>query len=589
MMLEVIDGMPTRYLDVNDTYTKSLGYSIEECLKIDPYTVIPQAFLDRLPDIMKILYHDKRISYEVSCIAKDGLRIPVEVTIFLFSAKKHDVMLVFSHDITERKKAEIKFQEIFNKISDAVVLTDLSTKPGRYIEVNNAFVERIGYTREELLNMFVGETFSGETNPPLPLVYEALDKEGSITFETEDITKDGTYIPTEVKTHKINLLGEEVLLSISRDITERKKAESALKESEAKYASILRAASIGIGAVDNRVSRRFTYLSNFFLNMVGYTREELMGQKTRIVYATKEEYERIGIKLYQDMDKRGIGITDSQLKHKDGQIIDIQINLTPFDPANPSAGVTFTALDITERKKAERLNKELEERRDNFIWMTSHELRTPLTVILGFTDLLWKKHIRISQDQQDKVYRIIRNNLNRLERLTDQVSLIAQFKHGTFQIKESEFDFCIFLNDALEPYKNILGEQLKIDTSQCMEPTIVIGDNDRLLQVIDNILNNAVKQTHPKNRLIEVKFKTSPNLIQVIIADNGIGIASENLERIFEQFVSIETEYSATGTGIGLFLSQQIMEAHGGTIKTHSEGRRLGSVFTFESPRRAVE
>jgi K+-sensing histidine kinase KdpD len=134
--------------------------------------------------------------------------------------------------------------------------------------------------------------------------------------------------------------------------------------------------------------------------------------------------------------------------------------------------------------------------------------------------------------------------------------------------------------------------KIKNQTSDQTAPTRRQEFLECRIQFIDfrhknfNLLSNAVKQTHPDNRLIKVKLEVLLRSIRLQIWDSGARIAHEDLERIFDQFVSIETEYSATGTGIGLYLSRKIMEAHGGTIKAHSEGRGLGSVFTIELPRK---
>ncbi|MFX0173569.1 MAG: PAS domain S-box protein [Candidatus Hodarchaeota archaeon] len=115
MLLEVRDGMPTRYLDVNKTYAKQLGYSKSECIKIDPYSDIPESFLEQLPQMMETLYRDKKVTYEVSRIGKDKTLIPVEVTIYLFTGNEdQDVVLVLSHDISKRKRAELSKCTVFS-------------------------------------------------------------------------------------------------------------------------------------------------------------------------------------------------------------------------------------------------------------------------------------------------------------------------------------------------------------------------------------------------------------------------------------------------------------------------------------------
>ena len=237
------------------------------------------------------------------------------------------------------------------------------------------------------------------------------------------------------------------------------------------------------------------------------------------------------------------------------------------------------------RKKTEEIRLELEQRRENFVWMTNHELRTPLTVISGYTDFLLKNINQIDHDQQNKILVTIQRNINRLMKLTEQVAKIAQFKNRFFELKKVEFNICIFILEALKPYKTILKDQIDFKGCSIKTPVIVEGDKDRLLQVLDNLLDNAVKHTHPDNKLIKVNLEILANSILIKIIDNGAGIDQKNLKLIFEQFVSIETRYSVTGTGIGLYVSQKIIEAHKGTIIAQSEGVGRGATFTIELPR----
>lgn len=237
------------------------------------------------------------------------------------------------------------------------------------------------------------------------------------------------------------------------------------------------------------------------------------------------------------------------------------------------------------RKKTEKIRLELEQRRENFVWMTNHELRTPLTVISGYTDFLLKNINQIDHDQQNKILVTIQRNINRLMKLTEQVAKIAQFNNRIFELKKVEFNICIFINEALKPYKTILKDQIDFEGCSIKTPAIVEGDKDRLVQVLDNLLDNAVKHTHPDNKLIKVNLEILANSILIKIIDNGAGIDQKNLKLIFEQFVSIETKYSVTGTGIGLYVSQKIIEAHKGTIIAQSEGVGRGATFTIELPR----
>ncbi|MFH1738301.1 MAG: PAS domain S-box protein, partial [bacterium] len=138
---------------------------------------------------------------------------------------------------------------------------------------------------------------------------------------------------------------------VQRAIGERRQVEEALRESESRSKSIFRAAPIGIGVMSNRVLKE---VNDRFCSMVGYTREELLDQSARMLYSTDEDYEYVGSEKYAQIRERGTGTVESRWRRKDGRIIDVLLSSTLLEPNDSSAGVTFTALDITDRKRTER-------------------------------------------------------------------------------------------------------------------------------------------------------------------------------------------------------------------------------------------
>ncbi|UCG51360.1 MAG: PAS domain S-box protein [Candidatus Latescibacterota bacterium] len=180
-------------------------------------------------------------------------------------------------------------------------------------------------------------------------------------LELEHVREDGSVIWTE---ERVNFLRDENdqpigLLGVSRDITERRRAEQAVRESNDRLQSVLRVAPVGIGVVCDRV---IVQVNDRLCEMIGYTPEELLGKNARILYPSQEDYDYVGKEKYDQIRKQGTATVETRWKRKDGGVIQILLSSTPLDPENLSAGVTFTALDITARKKAERALRESEEK-----------------------------------------------------------------------------------------------------------------------------------------------------------------------------------------------------------------------------------
>lgn len=176
----------------------------------------------------------------------------------------------------------------------------------------------------------------------------------------------------------------------------------------------------------------------------------------------------------------------------------------------------------------------------------------------------------------------MKSNSNRLERLTKQVSMVVQIERGIFKVEKNDLNLGKFLQDTVEHYHHLLGEQFEFQG--CPEDPLIIieGDPAPLQQVLDNIIGNAIQQTHKEKRRIMVTSEIHPNHVTIAVSDNGAGFAATDLETIFEQFVTIPTEYATMGTGIGLYLCRKIIEAHDGTITVQSKGRGQGATFIIE-------
>jgi PAS domain S-box-containing protein len=308
--------------------------------------------------------------FETEFRRKDGKLFYGSITVTPFPMKNVDAHLMVMADVTRRKEAENALREseelskaTLNATTDMVYLTD--TK-GNILTVNDAAARNLGKTPDELISTNIFSFFPPDKAKSRKEQGDKVTRSGKpLRFrdDREGRVFDVSIYPTSDAEGKVDRLAVFVA-----EITERKQAEEALHQREATLKSIFRAAPIGIGLVSNRVLK---HVNDRICKMTGYSREELVEQSARILYPTNEDFEYVGSEKYAQIAQRGTGTVETRWKRKDGKLMDVLLSSTPVDPDNLSAGVTFTALDITERKKAENQLRESKQKYRSLVETTS--------------------------------------------------------------------------------------------------------------------------------------------------------------------------------------------------------------------------
>ncbi|MHA2247051.1 MAG: sensor histidine kinase, partial [Candidatus Hodarchaeales archaeon] len=224
--------------------------------------------------------------------------------------------------------------------------------------------------------------------------------------------------------------------------------------------------------------------------------------------------------------------------------------------------------------------------KERFIEITTHELRTPLTNIKGFIEILSKYDEKLTLDKKENIFKTLEKNVKRLELIVNDVSNVSKIEEDIFQLDKEEINTGSFFLEEMISYKRLLGDSFEYKFrpyDHKLFPKLFI-DTDRIHQVFDNIINNSIKQSPKETLKIKVQIILLPESVRMRFSDKGIGIEADNVERIFEQFVSIPTRYSITGTGVGLYVSRMIIEMHGGTLKAKSNGLGQGATFIVDLP-----
>ncbi len=357
-------GMPGKFIEVNEASINILGYNRDEFLNMTPLDLFAPESKDKIPEIMEKLRKKGVSTFEAFSIAKNGRRIPTEVSVHIFKLREKKVSLSMARDITDRKRAEEalkesekKFRELFDQATDMITLSELNddgTLKG-FIEVNKTASNRLGYSKNELLNITALDIYL-HTSSILKMISEMFEK-GYSTAENVQVTKDGKEIPVELNTHLFNLEGKNVILSISRDITERKKTEEELKRSE----TILEEAShiSKIGAYEWDIKRDEFILSKEGQRIYGVKESKLpFDEIMKVVFPADVSKVRRALneslKTFRpyDLEHRIIRSND-EIRY-----IHTRSSILQDDEGKPSKMYGVTE-DITERKHAEEQIKRL--------------------------------------------------------------------------------------------------------------------------------------------------------------------------------------------------------------------------------------
>jgi len=268
-------------------------------------------------------------------------------------------LLGVTRDITERVQAQAELKKLGAAVQQSPACVVITNLEGNIEYVNPKFTDLTGYSTEEVLGKNPRILQSGEmSKEAYTQLWQTILSGKDWRGEFHNKKKNGELYWEDASISPIvNNNGDIThFLAVKENITERKESEQALREREAKLQSIFRAAPIGIGMTIDRVIQE---ANRMLCQLTGYPREELVGQSARMLYPSIEEYEYVGDAKYRMIREQGVGTVETRWKRKDGSIRDILLSSVPLEPDNLGKGVTFTALDITERKRAEEYRASL--------------------------------------------------------------------------------------------------------------------------------------------------------------------------------------------------------------------------------------
>lgn len=576
----VLTNTEGQILQANQSAIKLSGYNETE-LKDKKYR---QLFteLDRprvVASLTKTLNNGYIDTYEYTMRRKDGSEFPAEMCRSLVKDESGNIIgtVAVFENITRRLQAkeeleqsEKNYRELAESISDVFFAFDGEL---RYTYWNRASEKLTGIPAKDALGKHLFDIFpkDDQTKKAEAFYLKVLHTGQPLEFINEFQLGD-KHLCFEISTYP----AKDGLSVFAKDITERKRAEE-------KYRTILKTAVDGFFIID--LNAKLLEVNDSYCQMSGYTREELLKMSVPdidVMYSPEGVTKRIGI-----MIKQGPDHFETRHRRKDGRIIDVEVSTNYLDIEQ---GQFFVFChDITQKRKAEEEHRKVVEYREldrlktSLLSTVSHELRTPLASIKGYSSLLLMYDRKLDKAQKRESLEAIDRSTDRLTELIEHLLDMSRLDAGMLRlnmelVKPSD----IFLAAITEA--KMRAPKHKFINKVNRRLPVLNGDSKRLRQVIDNLLDNAIKYSS-EGTTITVCAKVKADELLVNITDQGQGIADDEIPKIFDRFYRIEQRMAKDpgGMGLGLSLCNALVKAHGGRIWVESQ-LKIGSTFFFTVP-----
>jgi PAS domain S-box-containing protein len=578
---KTLDGIITSW---NKGAEERYGYHAAEVIGCSIAVIIPPDRVDELPRFLETIRRGGAvIDYESERITKDVRRVTVLLTISPIKDASGKVVgaSTIAQDITERKKAEEalresekKYRQLIETLQEGVWAID---KDANTTFVNLRMAEILGYTVEEMLGKSLFG-FMDERGVEIAKYNMERRKQGIVEqHDFEFLRKDGRRINATLETSPLTDEKGDFVGALAGviDITERKRFEEMLKESEQKFRELADLLPQTICEID--LNGHFTYANRYGIEAHGYTKEEIEKSLNAIDLFLPAQRDRVVQNISRVLAGQPFDDHEYNVLHKDGSTYPAIIYTNSIVRDGQIVGVRALVVDITERKKIEQM-------KTDFVSFISHQLRTPVAGLMAYIDNMLDGITGALNDMQVDYLREMHDVCARNNRLIADLLNVSRLERGILAVNINPVDLRSVVDVAVKEYsKSIKEKGLSLNIREADQGLVVLADTDKLAEVLKNVIHNATKFNSKGSISIEIVAEGQRGIVK--ISDTGMGISKRALQDLFDkERVFGGTAVAGGGAGLGLYIAKGFMKLQGGDITVESAMGK-GSTFIISLPR----
>ncbi|MGI5862539.1 MAG: PAS domain S-box protein, partial [Myxococcales bacterium] len=499
-------------------------------------------------------------------------------------------------DVTERRRAERELRESEERFRRAIIGAPfpimLHADDGRIVEINEALTRATGYTIEDIptADAWTRAAYGKDYATVRRFIDELYSLDHPISAGEHVVrTKDGRLRIWEFGAAPLGTVGgKRLAMTMALDVTERRRAEERLRQSEERLRVLAENSQDIIFRYRLAPPRGYEYVSPASTKVIGYTPEEFYAQPELALESAFPD-DRAAIEAL--LAGKVPPVLTTRFERKDGRVIWLEQRLTAVrDEQGKVVAIDGVARDITERKQAEEALLEADRRKDEFLGMLSHELRNPLAPIRNSLYLL--RQGLPPDPRSERALEIIDRQTGYLTRIIEDLLDVTRITRGKIALHRTRLDLAELVGRTVEDYRSIFeANGVELLTALPAEPLWASVDPTRFAQALGNLLQNSAKFTQRGGKTEVLLARDDQGRAVLEVSDTGIGIEPSVLARLFEPFSQARQplDRARGGLGLGLALVKGLVELHGGEVRAYSAGPGQGARFVVKVPLEQAE